>query len=469
MKRFTTLAISLATFSTISLNAQDFVVLSIPDDILEHSIETENGAKNALMSVLENAAATDAEKTAAMQVYMQKADPKPGYGFDMSFLIPYNSVTADNKGQYTKERLAEYWHCDIEGVQPDASSNTLQVDSDTDNGTFMRIYSADKFKTEQSFNKFLVYQEADLSAGDYVLKIKAFTKGAINCSTLSAGEYNSATTISRSPMQDISLNFKMENPDKIKLGIKRNDAAGSLTHVCFNDMFLFKVSDIIEIKDNAVEPLNAAENATVQLSRTFKNDRYYPICLPFVIENWRDKFEDLLLWNNYTEGELKFATVSGTNTQARKPYLVKFKYDITEDNYIIFENVNIQSGNAGTWVKEAENMPKMVGNWAAGTIPSNCYYLDGDEWKLSDGTTPLTSFSAYIDATELTERPLTLKMNTGATTTVIETIQRDSEDSIISVHNLQGIFIRNAENMSEALDNLPSGIYIVNGKKIVKH
>ena len=60
-------------------------------------------------------------------------------------------------------------------------------------------------------------------------------------------------------------------------------------------------------------------------------------------------------------------------------------------------------------------------------------------------------------------------MNTGTTTTVIETIQRDSEDSIISVHNLQGIFIRNAENMSEALDNLPSGIYIVNGKKIVKH
>ena len=39
---------------------------------------------------------------------------------------------------------------------------------------------------------------------------------------------------------------------------------------------------------------------------------------------------------------------------------------------------------------------------------------------------------------------------------------------IINVYTVSGIFVKKAQNVSEALDNLPSGLYIVNGNKILK-
>lgn len=476
MKKITTFALSLFALTTTAFSAEtsDFTVLTTPEDVLKNSIETVDGAKAEFKAILDNDASTDTEKIAAMQAYMQRADPKPGYGFDMSFLLYYNAVTAENKGQYTKAKLAEYWHCDVEGVAPDASNNTLQVDSDTDNGTFMRIYSASEFKTESSFDKFIIYQNVDLEPGAYYLTIDSYTKGAVNCVTLSAGDYNSSTTVSRSPMQNINLNFKLDNSENIKLGLKRNATAGALTHVCFNNMYLYKLSDVVVIQDDATGALDAATGVDVLLNRSFQNDRYYPICLPFIVENWRDVFEDLLLWNNYADGNLAFATVSGANTQARKPYLVKFKENITEENYMMFKNVNIDKGNPGSWtksVKEGEDpFPvKMVGNWGVGTVPANCYYLDGEDWKLSDGTAPLKAFSAYIDATGLNEHPSILTMTTGSNqSTLVETIDYNDASLIVNVYNLQGMAVKTSVELSNALDNLPTGIYIVNGKKIVK-
>lgn len=240
MKKITTFALSLFALTTTAFSAEtsDFTVLTTPEDVLKNSIETVDGAKAEFKAILDNDASTDTEKTAAMQAYMQKADPKPGYGFDMSFLLYYNAVTAENKGRYTKAKLAEYWHCDVEGVTPDASNNTLQVESDTDNGTFMRIYSANEFKTESSYNKFLIYQNVDLEPGAYYLTIDSYTKGDVNCVTLSAGDYNSSTTVTRSPMQNINLNFKLDNYQTIKLGLKRNTSAAIPTHVCFNNISL---------------------------------------------------------------------------------------------------------------------------------------------------------------------------------------------------------------------------------------
>ncbi|MDE7396652.1 MAG: hypothetical protein K2M98_02880, partial [Muribaculum sp.] len=52
-------------------------------------------------------------------------------------------------------------------------------------------------------------------------------------------------------------------------------------------------------------------------------------------------------------------------------------------------------------------------------------------------------------------------------TTGIENIVVEAEEGAI-VYNLQGVCIRRAKSYSEAIENLPSGLYIVNGKKIIK-
>lgn len=472
MKKISAFAFTVAAAMATQLaGAQEYTLLTTPADVYAHSSEDVSGAKDAFLAVLDNAESTDEQKIAAMQAYQQNATPAPGYGFDMTYLMSYTAVNADNQGKYTQAMLAENWHSEIDG----ASFQALANSSHKEDGPYIRVYSASAFKEAASFGKFLAYQDVALSTGRYILSMDAYAQGAAACATVSAGDTNSTTTIAgygNGPVS-YSLDFKVAAAANVKLGVKRNDKAGNLTHIWFNNIELHKVSSVIVITDEATGGLAAAEDATVQLNRTMSADEYTPICLPFIIENWRDIFDDLLQWTTYTD-KLVFATIKNTNTQARKPYLAKPKTDITPDNYLTFANVTITTGTPGSWVKsvgegESPYPVLMAGNWAAGTVPANCYYLEDGIWKLSDGTAPLPAFSAYIDATGLSEHPETILMDTGnGTASLIENTFASETPAFVNVYNLQGMLIRQNVATESALDGLAAGIYIVNGKKISK-
>lgn len=472
MKQFSALLFSvMATVG--ATQAQDFTVLTTPESVYANSIEDVAGAKAEFKAVLDNASATDTEKTTAMQTYQQNATPTPGYAFDMTYLMSYTAVTADNVGKYTQAKLAEAWQNDIDGLTF-GSDKVLAAQAPEGKSAYMCVNSA-ILGEESSYDKFAAYQNVTLSKGSYVLESEAYVYGAAKTVNLAAGTAVSADIIGGGVMSDYSVSFKMDNYGDIKIGFLRNSTVGTLSRIYFNNVELYKVSSIIAIKDDATAGLAEATDVDIQLCRDFEAGVYVPICLPFIIENWRDIFDDLQLWNNYADGELTFATISGANTQARKPYLAKTKTSISADDYLMFYGVDIQKGNAGSWtrsVAEGEDpFPvKMVGNWAASTVPAGCYYLSGSEWKLSDGTATIPAFSAYIDATELAEHPATLKMNNGSgTASVLDSVLSSETPAITNVYNLQGIMLRSNVETAQALEGLPAGIYIVNGKKILKN
>lgn len=477
MTKFSALA-AVLTLTVSSVHAQDFTVLSTPEDVYTNSIEDVSGAKAEFQAVLDNAASTDAQKTTAMQAYMQQASPRPGYGFDMSFLLSYNELTDDNSGKYSQEALAEAWKTEVPNLVFGANDVFRQYRTDKA-GLYMRVAAAEQFKAEASYDKFALYQNVTLSEGAYLLKSGAFVAGLAGAANLAAGETRSSAVIGGGVLADYSVNFTMKSAEEIKLGFVRNDKAGGLTQICFNNMFLYKVSDIIAITDDATAGLSTATDVNVQLCREFKADEYTPVCLPFIIENWRDVFADLVAWNNYADGEMVFNTIKGNNTQARKPYLVKTKEDITADNYLTFKGVDIAMGTAanpskpGSWVKSVgegeEPFPVfMEGNWAAATVPAGSYYLDGETWKLSDGTAPLKAFSAYMNAEALAEKPasISLAVNPGTVTVIEHTVAAD-ENAIVNVYNIQGMTVRRGVHASEATAGLPAGIYIVNKRKVI--
>jgi hypothetical protein len=41
------------------------------------------------------------------------------------------------------------------------------------------------------------------------------------------------------------------------------------------------------------------------------------------------------------------------------------------------------------------------------------------------------------------------------------------ENAVVNVYNLQGVQLRKGVNAANATDNLPAGIYVVGGKKVV--
>ena len=116
MKKFSALAAAVLALAATSVQAQDFILLSTPEDVFNNSTEDVDGAKAEFQTVLADINSTDEQKTAAMQSYMQQASPKPGYGFDMSFLLSLNAVNEENKGKYTQGALAEAWHTDVPDV-----------------------------------------------------------------------------------------------------------------------------------------------------------------------------------------------------------------------------------------------------------------------------------------------------------------------------------------------------------------
>lgn len=485
MKKISALAATVLALAATTAQAQDFTLLTSPEDVYNNSIEDVAGAKAEFQTVLADANSTDEQKTAAMQTYMQQASPKAGYGFDMSFLLSLNAVNEENKGKYTQAALAEAWHTDVPDVVF-GSNNVLTFGTATTKEMYLRVNAPAQFKLESSYNKFAAYQTVTLSEGAYQLSSLAFVNGLAKAANLAAGD-NLGTDIVGlgSGMTSYTVNFKMAATEEIKLGYVRNATAGNLNYIAFNNMYLYKISDVIAITEDANAPLTTATNVDVQLNRDFTAGEYTPICLPFVIENWREVFDDLIAWSNYTaadgenEATLTFMTIAGANTQARKPYLAKAKEDINEDNYLLFKGVDIAMGTAanpskpGTWIKsvaEGEDaFPVfMTGNWAAGTVPAGCYYLDGENWKLSDGAAPLKAFSAYIDATALTERPETMKMSTGGgTATIIDHNVVADAEAITTVYNLQGMAVRRNVPATEATAGLPAGIYIVAGRKVM--
>ncbi|MDE6360341.1 MAG: hypothetical protein K2L39_03830 [Muribaculaceae bacterium] len=472
MKHFSALLFSVMAVAG-STQAQDFTVLATPEEVYTYSIEEVSGAKADFKAVLDNASATDAEKTAAMQAYQQNATPAPGYAFDMTFLMSYTAVTSDNVGKYTQAKLAETWQNDIDGLTF-GSGSVLAAQAPEGKPAYMCLNSA-ILSNESSYNKFAVYQNVTLSKGSYVLESEAYVTGAAKTANLAAGSAVSADIVGGGVMSDYSVSFKMDNSGDIKLGFLRNSTVGGLSRIYFNNVELYKVSSIIAIKDDATAGLAEATNVDIQLCRDFEAGVYVPICLPFVIENWRDIFDDLQLWNNYADDELTFATISGANTQARKPYLAKTKASISAENYLMFYGVDIQKGNPGSWTKSVaegeEPFPvKMVGNWETTTVPANCYYLSDGAWVLSDGSATIPAFSAYIDATALDTHPTTLKMNNGSgTASILDSVFTSETPAFSNVYNLQGILLKQNVATESALEDLPAGIYIMNGKKIRKN
>ncbi|MDE6270658.1 MAG: T9SS type A sorting domain-containing protein, partial [Muribaculaceae bacterium] len=96
-------------------------------------------------------------------------------------------------------------------------------------------------------------------------------------------------------------------------------------------------------------------------------------------------------------------------------------------------------------------------------------------WDDRDATFPLTkTFDITAENLPLLQEGFRLD-GPGATITMV-TFETKTHTGIVSpfveqnrqvyVYNLQGVRIRTAASESEAIANLPAGLYIVNGKKV---
>ncbi|OYP66392.1 hypothetical protein CIK95_03235 [Prevotella sp. P5-108] len=223
-----------------------------------------------------------------------------------------------------------------------------------------------------------------------------------------------------------------------------------------------------EERDNVVE---AAENANVTLKRTLYADGgWNTLCLPFSLTDEQTKaaFGDdveLRTLESVSGNTLTFAKATGIT--AGVPCLIKVS-KVAKDNTYTFTGVSVKAIKADAKKYVMDESRTFVGIYAPMDVATK-FEKDGNAlflgeankfYKAKAGTT-MNAFRAFFLVPASTDTQA-LRAVIDGTTTGIDDLNIDTVKADGRVYNLNG------QCVGYSLEGLKAGIYIQNGKKVIK-
>ena len=297
---------------------------------------------------------------------------------------------------------------------------------------------------------------ANGSNNDFTLTI---LKDGETIATKSYGANATACTV-EGALKHVKLYFDVEEAGDYVLSVNANG------NTFMTDFYVMKaVAEELAISENA-DYTPAETYANVTLARTINANKWNTIVLPFALSNDELKAafgDDVQVAEYSDEGKSADAVTVNFNTMetpaitANKPVLLKTS---TAGTSYTFAGRLIAEGEA----KVAGTYFDFVGTYDAKvTIDAGNYFigtstLDGTS-KLykSAGSTTIKGTRAYL-IDKNPETATEVKLNIDGVATSIEAIDTDAEQEQGAIYNLAG------QRVSKAV----KGIYIINGKKVLK-
>ena len=219
------------------------------------------------------------------------------------------------------------------------------------------------------------------------------------------------------------------------------------------------------VKDGATETLNLMDLSTpfgipqgftaenVVYDRVLKTDNNYvsSFILPFAFDVPEGvTVAELSAVNGST---LVFKPVS--RTEANKPYLIQTD---NADVLYSFTNVTVEATDNADLTTTVDGV-KHIGSYTTKELENVYGYANGKFVKANTGT--VFPFRTYIEMPNAASAPKAFSISIeGATTGINQTTTTESTSK--AIYNLQGI------RMNGDLNGLSKGVYIVNGKKVIK-
>lgn len=249
-------------------------------------------------------------------------------------------------------------------------------------------------------------------------------------------------------------------------------------------------------QSNTIEATEAGHVAQVKIARKMAANRWTTCVLPFSLN--KDQVDAIfgetysatapqgtqILYFDHVEGNKVYFVRHAYNTiVAGKPFLIKPTKEVTSINtaevtaypYVTIENTEPAdwcTGNGYTWASSYSNdMTVQVGD---GFISNQ----DGSFKNFVDKSGTLNGFRGYLKrlGTQTSAKPMMLQVvnssnvdgNNGETTG-IEDLIIDADGQLMptngKVYNINGQLV---SEDAKSFQSLPSGIYIINGKKYIK-
>lgn len=212
-------------------------------------------------------------------------------------------------------------------------------------------------------------------------------------------------------------------------------------------------------KDNQTNIYNHESlNKPAALRRHFEAGLWHTICSPFPVTNsrdWRLPNRQIAEFVSSSNGVLEFQTVD--KVDAGTPFLIKFE----EDTDVIYGTITLEQEDMA--IVEGQDY-NFVGTLNTAQPKDGSYYLTANNTikPLSSGGT-IKAFRAYFEP--VTPNAVKARaVNIDGMTTAIEEIEGGEElfGQSGKAYNINGQYV------SDDLNVLPKGVYVINGKKIIK-
>ena len=208
-------------------------------------------------------------------------------------------------------------------------------------------------------------------------------------------------------------------------------------------------------------------SAEVHLKRTFSANSWNSLCVPFAISDDEVKTQfgndaKVAEFTGATATTLEFSSCTGI--EAGKPYLVYIPEGATQTEFT-FKGVSHFAGTPTDVVLQGSANEKTTfhGYFYKSTAPKGSYVLRKNLVYHLVSDMDIKGFRAVLIDGTATQRVFTQWSLDGTTTGIgnidATVIQR------YNVYNTNGQMVRHA---ATSLDDLPHGVYIVNGKKVIK-
>lgn len=208
-------------------------------------------------------------------------------------------------------------------------------------------------------------------------------------------------------------------------------------------------------------------SAEVHLTRTFSANSWNSLCVPFAISEAevKDQFGNdakVAAFTGATATTLEFS--SCTDIEAGKPYLVYIPEGATQTKFT-FKGVTAFASQPTDVEQQGSANEKTTfrGYFHKSTAPKGSYVLRKNQVYHLVSDMAIKGFRAVLIDGTATQRVFTQWSLDGTTTGIgnidATVIQR------YNVYNTNGQMVRHA---ATSLDDLPHGVYIVNGKKVIK-
>ena len=214
-------------------------------------------------------------------------------------------------------------------------------------------------------------------------------------------------------------------------------------------------------------PTTIYNEATVQLKRTLSQNCWNSFCVPFDIDatQLKAQFGDdvkVAELTGMTSTTIDFTSV--TDVKAGTPYLLYLTTDAPTEGYYTFTGVTLLlSSPTSKTVSCGDESITFEGYFYKTTAPKGAYVLSKNQLYHLQSDMTMEGFRAMLTPGTAASKVFTT-WTLDSETTGISNINASTGTSF-DVYNTGGQMIRHGATTT---DDLPQGVYIVNGKKITK-